>query len=115
MNRIKIIADSTCDLSPQLRDKYDVDIVPLFVCLGDKTYRDGTEITPDEVYQLVNDGKFAEALNKLKTDSRYAAMPSPALQEWVLQVQSHLDFDRAVNGLIMNALANLRLKEFSRH
>ena len=23
--------------------------------------------TPDEVYQLVNDGKFAEALNKLKT------------------------------------------------
>lgn len=71
--------------------------------------------TPDEVYQLVNDGKFAEALNKLKTDSRYAAMPSPALQEWVLQVQSHLDFDRAVNGLIMNALANLRLKEFSRH
>lgn len=57
MNRIKIIADSTCDLSAGLLARYDVDIVPLFVCLGDKTYRDGAEITPDEVYEWADKNK----------------------------------------------------------
>lgn len=52
MNKIKIVADSTCDLSPELVKRYDVEIVPLFVALDDKIYRDGKEITPDEVYAL---------------------------------------------------------------
>ena len=49
MSKIKIVADSTCDLSPELVKRYDVEIVPLFVALDDKIYRDGKEITPDEV------------------------------------------------------------------
>ena len=36
MNKIKIVADSTCDLSPELVKRYDVEIVPLFVALDDK-------------------------------------------------------------------------------
>ena len=47
MSKIKIVADSTCDLSPELVKRYDVEIVPLFVALDDKIYRDGKEITFD--------------------------------------------------------------------
>mgnify|MGYP004463392859 FL=1 len=57
MNKIKIVADSTCDLSPELVKRYDVEIVPLFVALDDKIYRDGKEITPDEVYAWADEHK----------------------------------------------------------
>ncbi|MGN1155853.1 MAG: DegV family protein [Agathobacter sp.] len=47
---VKIISDSTCDLSQELREKYDIEIVPLHIVLGDKEYEDGKSITPDEIY-----------------------------------------------------------------
>jgi len=50
MRKIKIICDSTCDLNAELIAKHDIDIAPLFVNLEDKMYRDGVDITPDEVY-----------------------------------------------------------------
>ncbi len=48
---IKIIADSTCDLSKDLIEKYDITIVPLHINLGDKEFLDGVTITPDEIYK----------------------------------------------------------------
>ena len=48
---IKIIADSTCDLSKDLIEKYDITILPLHINLGDKEYLDGVTITPDEIYK----------------------------------------------------------------
>lgn len=48
---VKIIADSTCDLSKDLLEKYDIDILPLYIILGDEEYQDGCGITPDEIYK----------------------------------------------------------------
>ena len=36
---VKIISDSTCDLSSELLSRCDIDIVPLSVTLGDFTGR----------------------------------------------------------------------------
>ncbi len=47
---VRIIADSTCDLSQNLIDKYNITIIPLHIVLGDREYRDLTEIQPDEIY-----------------------------------------------------------------
>lgn len=47
---IKIISDSTCDLSKDLIEKYDIDILPLHIHLGEEEYQDGVTITPDEIY-----------------------------------------------------------------
>ena len=47
---VKIIADSTCDLSPELVKQYDIRILPLFVRLGEEEYRDGIDITPDDLF-----------------------------------------------------------------
>lgn len=51
MSRVKILADSTCDLSPELLQKYEIDILPLNIVLDEKSYLDGAEITPDEIYR----------------------------------------------------------------
>ena len=48
---IKIISDSTCDLSPELLRKYEIDILPLYIVLGDQEYADGEGISPDEIYR----------------------------------------------------------------
>ena len=48
--KVIVISDSTCDLSPDLIEKYNIKIVPMSVTLGDKLYTDGVDITPDEIY-----------------------------------------------------------------
>lgn len=47
---VKIISDSTCDLSPELIERYDIDILPLHIVLGEEEFLDGKNITPDEIY-----------------------------------------------------------------
>lgn len=54
---VKIIADSTCDLSEKLREKYEVTILPLHILLGEQEYEDGFSITPDEIYQWSDQNK----------------------------------------------------------
>ena len=48
---VKILSDSTCDLSQELLEKYDISILPLHILLGEKEYCDGVDITPDEIFQ----------------------------------------------------------------
>lgn len=51
--KIKITADSTCDLSPELVQRYGVGILPLTVIMGDKTYKDGIDIVPKDIFAFV--------------------------------------------------------------
>ncbi len=48
---VKIISDSTCDLSPELVERYGISILPLHILLGDEEYEDGKSITPDEIFR----------------------------------------------------------------
>ena len=54
---VKIISDSTCDLSKDLLEKYDIDITPLHIVLGENEYEDGVNITPDEIYKWSDENK----------------------------------------------------------
>ena len=51
--KIIITSDSTCDLSPELIVANDIRIFPLRVILGSETYRDGIDITPQEIFAYV--------------------------------------------------------------
>ena len=48
---VRILADSTCDLSKELTERYSIGIIPLYVRLGEDEYRDGIDITPAELYK----------------------------------------------------------------
>ncbi len=50
MAKIIISSDSTCDLSAELKERYGVKIIPLGITLGTEVYRDGIDITPDDIY-----------------------------------------------------------------
>ena len=47
---IKIVSDSTCDLSPELIKRYNISILPLHILLGEDEYNDGVNITPETIY-----------------------------------------------------------------
>ena len=55
---VKIISDSTCDLSPELVERYNIDILPLNVLLGGKEYQDGKNITPEEILRALKNTPF---------------------------------------------------------
>ena len=54
--KIKVSADSTCDLSPELLRSYGIEMTPLYIVSGGRSYRDGLDICPDDIYRHVADG-----------------------------------------------------------
>lgn len=54
---VKIISDSTCDLTRELLERYQVTVLPLHVLLGDTEYLDGSDITPDAIYAWSDQNK----------------------------------------------------------
>ncbi len=53
MAGLQLISDSTCDLSKTLLEQYNIDTIPLYVTFGDAYYRDGVDMTPDDLYRKV--------------------------------------------------------------
>ena len=47
---IRILADSTCDLSRELVEQYNIQIVPLSIIMGEESYYDGEETTPEQIF-----------------------------------------------------------------
>ena len=78
--RIKITADSTCDLSPELVRDLDVEIVPLYVIEDEASYRDGVGYSPDNIFRhfektgrlcktaAVNVSDYAEIFERLSKE-----------------------------------------------
>lgn len=64
---IKIMADSTCDLSQEIVEQYNIGIAPLTIDINGKTYRDKLDISSDEFFE------YLPTLTQLPT----TAMPSP--------------------------------------
>ncbi|MDE7003687.1 MAG: DegV family protein [Oscillospiraceae bacterium] len=53
---IKITATSTCDLPAELLERYQITMVPLYVSFGGKTYRDGVDVGPEDIFRHVEEG-----------------------------------------------------------
>jgi DegV family protein with EDD domain len=55
MNKIRILADSACDLEIKHYEKYGIELVPLNVYLDGKQCRDILDIQSKEIYRLMRD------------------------------------------------------------
>ena len=53
---IKILSDSTCDLSKELVEKHGITLVPLTIVKNDQPYTDGVDITPADIFAHVTAG-----------------------------------------------------------
>lgn len=50
---VRVSADSTCDLSPELLSRYGVVIAPLYIVKDSESLRDGVEIRPQDIFDYV--------------------------------------------------------------
>lgn len=53
---IRIVTDSTADLPPELAQELDITVVPVYVNVAGRCYRDGVDIDTDEIYRLIEKG-----------------------------------------------------------
>lgn len=65
---IKIVADSTCNLEPEVLQRYDIRIAPITIQFGNDSYEEGIDIDRDLFYRKI------EELNMIPTTSQ----PTPA-------------------------------------
>ncbi|QKG83890.1 DegV family protein [Kroppenstedtia pulmonis] len=55
MTKIALVTDSSCDLSSDLLSKFNIEVVPLRIIYAQTEYRDQVDITPNEVYDRLDE------------------------------------------------------------
>ena len=55
--KIRMTADSTCDLTPELIRKYNIGVVPLSVVIDSEVFHDGVDVTPRDIFRAAEAGK----------------------------------------------------------
>ncbi|GIN84966.1 hypothetical protein J6TS2_13520 [Heyndrickxia sporothermodurans] len=55
MRKIKVVTDSTVDMSNEWIEKYGIEVVPLSICIDGKSYLDRVDISPTEFIQKMNE------------------------------------------------------------
>ena len=86
MARIKILSDSTCDLAPELLQKYDITLTPLTVVKGGEPFHDGVDITPADIFAHV-DGGGALCSTSAVSEYEYATVFSQYAPDYDAVVQ----------------------------
>ena len=78
--KIRVSSDSTCDLSPELVQQYDIQIIPLYIIKGGQPYKDTLEICPQDIFDwfdagngvcstsAVNEADYIDAFQSLRRD-----------------------------------------------
>ncbi len=71
---VKIISDSTCDLSPELIAHYDIDVLPLHIILGEDDYLDGSGVTPDDIYRWSDENRASPKTAAISMEDALAVL-----------------------------------------
>jgi DegV family protein with EDD domain len=89
---IQIVTDSSCDLPPELAEKYNVSIVPLTIRFGEQEFIDRDQLSPDEFWKkITNDSELPKT-----------AAPSPGAFEKTFREA----FDNGAEGVLCLTLSS---------
>ena len=99
---VKVLSDSTCDLSKELIERYDIEVVPLHIVLGEKEYLDGKEIGPDEIYEWSDANKTTP-----KTSAASIADVMDALEKYAKDFDEMIIF--SISGQMSTTVNVMRM------
>ncbi len=100
--QINISADSTCDLSPMLLDRYGIPVTPLYINMGGKAYRDGVDMRQEDIYSYVRKtGELPKT--SAVTVQDYLDFFSPAVRSGKAVI--HFTISRGMSSCYQNAVA----------
>jgi DegV family protein with EDD domain len=100
MEKIKIITDSTADLSEEIYDKYDIEVLPLLINFGEESYLDGVEINPDKVFERIEKDNILPTTAQV-TPNRFIESYKKYLNEGYKIISIHMS--SAMSGTYQSA------------
>ena len=105
--RIKITADSTCDLPQELIEKYNIGITPLYIIKDEKQYKDRLEINVSDVFEYVESGQGMTRSNAINI-SEYQEYFS----EWIKDCDAIIHINISHRLSACNQSAKIAAEEF---
>lgn len=100
MEKIKIITDSTADLSKEIYDKYDIEVLPLLINFGEESYLDGVEINPNKVFERIEKDNILPTTAQV-TPNRFIESYKKYLNEGYKIISIHMS--SAMSGTYQSA------------
>ena len=102
MAKILLTADSTCDISGDLLESTKVHLIPLHIILNEKSYDDGIDIRPDDIYaNFERTGKLPKTA--AITPQEYMDIFRPFLEQGYEIV--HIGLGSAISSTFQNSVA----------
>ena len=101
---IRIFSDSTCDLSKELVERYDITILPLHILLGEEEFLDGVDITPDEIYKWSDEHKTTPKTSAVSIEDVMKAA-EPYLDQGDEIISFSISDDMSTSGNVMHMAA----------
>ena len=93
MSKIRIVTDSTADLSQELVERYQIEMVPLTVTINGTSYKDKVDITNETFYQLMQSSDELPTTSQI-TPAEFAEVYQRMAQDGVEHIISiHLASD----------------------
>jgi DegV family protein with EDD domain len=102
---VKVVSDSTCDLSPKLVERYGVSIIPLHILLGEKEYEDGRNINPDEIFKWSDENKTTPKTSAPSMETVISVM-KPLLEQGDELVCFAISEDMSTSANVMRIAAD---------
>lgn len=99
--KVALITDSTSDLPKPLRERLGIRVVPLYVNLGGRIYKDWEEITPEEIFAKVREGEAFPTTSQPSPED-FAQVYQEALQEADHVLSIHIS--AKLSGTVQSAL-----------
>ena len=88
MSDVILSADSTCDLTPELREKYGVNCFPYHIILDGRDYRDNVDITSEKIFQTYDEKKIlpqTAAINSFEYADYFKKLLKKGKEVWLLR------------------------------
>ncbi len=101
MEKVKIVTDSTCYLSQDVVEKYDILVVPLTVRFGETTFKEHVDINDDELYERLRKGELPDTTQPSPED--FASVYKPLLDKGYSIISIHISI--GISGTINSANA----------
>ncbi|HBT46768.1 MAG TPA: DegV family protein [Peptococcaceae bacterium] len=102
MAKIRIVTDSTCDIPPELLERYGIVVVPLKVMFGEEVYRDGVDLSSREFYAKLRNTSGLPTTSQ-PTPQEFMEAYRPLVKEGASIVSLH------ISGSLSGTLQSARL------
>lgn len=99
----QISADSTCDLSQDLLERFNISLTPLSITVGDEVFRDGIDITPSDIFSHVDAGRTCQtgAVNVFEYQNHFQRLTAQG--QSVVHISLGSKFSSCYNNALLAA------------